>query len=185
MAFGPITTWQKDGETMEIMTDFIFLGSKITADGDCSHEIKRRLLLRRKAMTNLNSILKITDITLPAKVCMIKAVLFPVVMYGCESWNHKEGWAPKNWCFRTVVLEKTLESPLDSKEIKPVNPKGNQLWIFVGRTNTEAPILWPPDVKSWLIGKDPDTAKDCRQEKGATKEEMVGWNHQLSGQEFE
>ena len=163
---------------------FIFWVSKITGDGDCSYEIKRCLLLGRKAMTNLNSILKITDITLPAKVCMIKAVLFPVVMYGCESWNHKEGWAPKNWCFRTVVLEKTLESPLDSKEIKPVNPKGNQLWIFVGRTNTEAPILWPPDVKSWLIGKDPDTAKDCRQEKGATEDKTVEQHHQLNGHEF-
>ena len=114
-----------DGETMETLRDFTFLDSKITADDDCSHEIKRRLVLGRKAMTNLDSILKSRDITLMAKVCLVKAMVFPVVMYGWES-DHKEGWAPKNWCFWTVVLEKTLESPLDSKEIQPVHPKGNQ-----------------------------------------------------------
>ena len=99
----------------------------------------------------------------------------------------KEGWAPKNWFFQTVVLEKTLENPLDSEEIKPVNPKGNQSWIFIGRTGAEgeAPILWPPDVKSWLIRKDPDSAEDWRQEKGAMEDEMVGWHHWLSGHEFE
>ena len=99
-----------------------FLGSKITEDGDCSHEIKRHLLLGRKAMTSLDRILKSRDITLLMKVCIVKALVFPVVMYRCEL-DHKEGWAPKNWCFWTVVLEKTLESPLDCKEIKPVNPK--------------------------------------------------------------
>ena len=102
--------------------------------------------------------------------------------------DHKEGWAPKNWCFQTSVLEKTLESPLDCKEIKPVNPKGNQPWIFTGRTDAEAeaPILWPPDAKSWLIGKDADAGKDWRQEeKGETKDEMVGWHHWLSGPEFQ
>ena len=102
--------------------------------------------------------------------------------------DHKEGWAPKNWCFWTVVLEKTLESPLDCKEIQPVNPKGNQSWIFIGRTDAEAeaPILWPPDVKSWLIWKDPDDEKDWRQEeKGTTEDEIVGWHHQLNGHEFE
>ena len=102
--------------------------------------------------------------------------------------DHKEGWAPKNWCFQTVVLEKTLESPLDCKEIKPVNPKGNQSWIFIGGTDAEAeaPVLWPPDVKSWLIGKDPDVGKDWRQEeKRMTEDKMVGWHHWLSGQEFE
>ena len=104
--------------------------------------------------------------------------------------NHKEGWAPKNWCFQTVGLEKTLESPLDSKEIKPVNPKGSQPWIFTGRTEadaeSEAPILWSPDVKSRLIGKDPDAGKDWRQkEKGETEDEMVGWHHWLNGHEFE
>ena len=99
--------------------------------------------------------------------------------------DHKEGWVPKNWCFWTVVLEKTLESPLDCKEIHPVNPKGNQPWIFTGRTDAEAPMLWPPDSKSWLIGKDPDTGKDWRQEKGITEDEMVGWNHWLNWHEFE
>ena len=101
--------------------------------------------------------------------------------------DHKESWVPKNWCFWTVVLEKTLESPLDWKEIKPVNPKGNQLWIFIGRTDAEAetPILWPPDEKNWLTEKDPDGGKDWRQEKGMIEDEMVGWHHQLNGHEFE
>ena len=102
--------------------------------------------------------------------------------------DHKEGWVPKNWCFRTVVLEKTLESPLDCKEIQPVNPKGNQPCIFIGRTDAEAEalILWPSDSKSWLIGKDPDAGKDWRQEeKGTTEDEMVGWHHRLNGHEFE
>ena len=110
---------------------------------------------------------------------------FPVVMYGCESWTI-ESWAPKNWYFWTVLLEKILESPLDSKEIKPVNPKGNQSWVFIGRTDgeAEAPILGLPDVKNWLIWKDPDAGKDWRQEeKGMTEDEMVGWHHQLN--EFE
>ena len=102
--------------------------------------------------------------------------------------EHKEGWVPKNWCLWTVVLEKTLESPLDWKEIKPVNPKGNQSWIFIGRTDAkdEAPILWPPDAKNGLIGKGPDARKDWRQEeKGMTEDEMVGWHHWLNGHEFE
>ena len=99
--------------------------------------------------------------------------------------DHKEGWVPKNWCFWTVVLEKTLESPLDCKEIQPVHPKGNQSWIFIGRTVSEAPVLWPPDAESWLTGKDPDAGKDWRQEeKGVTEDEMVGWHHQLNGHEF-
>ena len=101
--------------------------------------------------------------------------------------DHKEGWALKNWCFRIVVLDKTPESPLESKEIKPVNPKGNQPWIFIGKTDAkvETPILWPPDAKNWLMGKDPDAGKDWRQEKkGATQGEMVGWHHQLDGHEL-
>ena len=140
-------------------------GSKITVDGDCSHEIKRRLFLGRKFMTNLDSILKSRDITLPTKVCLVKAMGFPVVMYACESWTfYKESWAPKNWCFWTVVLEKTLESPLDCKEIQPVHLKGDQSWIFIGRTDAEAetPIFWLPDAKNWLIWKDPDAGKDWR-----------------------
>ena len=122
MASSPITSWEIDGETV---SDFIFLGSKIIADGDCSHEIKRRLLLGRKVMTNLDSILKSRDITLSRKVRLLKAMVFPVVMYGCESWTVKkdceEVGLPKNWCFWTVVLEKTLEGPLDCKEIQPVH----------------------------------------------------------------
>ena len=123
MASGPITSWQIDGETMETVTDFIFFGSKITTDGDCSHEIKRCLLLGRKAMTNLDSILKSRDITLPAKVCLVKAMVFPLVMLSVWELDQKGSWVPKNWLRWTVVLEKTLESPLDNKEIKPVNPK--------------------------------------------------------------
>ena len=161
MASSPITSWQIEGETG---TDFIFLGFKITADGDCSHEIQRRLLLGRKVMTNLDSILKTRDITLPKNVRLVKAMVFPVVMYGCES-DYKESWAPKNWCFWTVVLEKIFESPLDCKEVPPVNHKGNQLWVFIGRTDAEAkaPILWPLEAKSELIRKDPDAGKDWGQ----------------------
>ena len=163
-------------EKVEAVTDFIFLGSKITAEGDCSHEIQRHLLLRRKALTNLDSILKKhRDITLSTKVCIVKAVVFPVVIYRCEL-DHKEGWMSKTWSFQIVVLEKTLESPLDSKELKPVNPEGNQPWIFIGRTDAEAEalLLWPPVAKCWLIGKDPEAGKDWRQkEKGVAENEMV------------
>ena len=129
--------------------------------------------------------------TLPTKVHIVKAMVFPVVMYGCESYHkgdHKDSRALKNWCFRTVVLEKTLESPLDSKEIKPANPKGNQSWLFIGMIDAEAqvPILWPPDAKNQIIGKDPDAGKDWRQEeKGATEDEIVGQHHWLNGHEFE
>ena len=188
MASGPITSWQTDGETMETVRDFIFLGSTITADGDWSHEIKKHLVLGRKAMTNLDSILKSRDITLPTKVHLVKAMVFPVDTYGCECWTIKKTWVPKNCCFWIVVLEKTLESPLDCKENQPVHPKGDQSWVFIRRTDTEAetPILWPPDAKSWLIGKDPDAGKDWRQEeKGTTVDEMVGWHHRLDGHEFE
>ena len=184
MASGPITSWQIDGETAETVSDFIFSDSKITADGDCSHEIKRCLLLGRKAITNLDSILKSRDITLPAKVCLVKATVFPVVMQGYESWT-KESWAPKNWCFWIVVLEKTLESPLDCKEIQPVNPKGDQFWILIGRTDAEASILWPSDVTSWLIRKDSDAGKYWKQEKGRIEDEMVGSHHRVDGHEFE
>ena len=127
MASGPITSWEIDGETVETLSDCMFLGSKITADGDCSHEIKRRLLLGRKVMTNLDNMLKSRDITLPKKVHLVKAMVFPVVMYGCESWTMKKSEHQRIDAFELcVVLEKTLETPLDCKEIKPVNPKGNQ-----------------------------------------------------------
>ena len=173
-------------ETMETVIDFIFLVSKIIADGDCSHEIRRHLLLGRKVMTNIDSILKSRDIALPTKICLVNTMVFPVVMYEWKL-DYKESWVPKNRCFWAVVLEKTLESPLDCKEIQPVHPKGNKSWIFIGRTDAEAetPILWPHDVENWLIGKDPDAGKDWRQEeKGTTEDEMVGW-HPWLGHELE
>ena len=151
MAFGPITSWQIDAETMKTVRDFIFLGSQITADGDCSHEIKRCFLLVRKGMTILDSILKRRDVILLTKVDVIKAI------------------------------------PLDCEKIQPVNSKGNQPWIFIGRTDAEAetPTLWPLDVKNWLILKEPDAGKDWRwEEKGTTEDEMVGWHHRLNGHEF-
>ena len=125
MASSPITSWQIDGETVETVSDFIFLGSKTTADVDCSHEIQRHLLPRRKVMTNLDSILKTRDFTLPTKVCLVKAMVFPVVLYVCESWTIKKAEcrridAFELWCWRR------LESPLDCKEVQPVHPKGNQ-----------------------------------------------------------
>ena len=159
MASSPIISWQIDGETMETVTDFIFLGSKITADDDWSHEIKRCLLLGRKAKTNLDSILKSKYITLPKKVHIVKAMVFPVVMLQIWELDHREGWVLKHWCFRIVALEKTLESPLDSKEIKPVNSKGNQLWIFTGRTVAKALILGHL-MQRWFIGKDCDAGED-------------------------
>ena len=142
MASGPITSWKIDGKTVETVSDFIFWGSRITADGDCSQEIKRRLLLGRKVMTNLGSILKSRDITLPTKVRLVKAMVFPVVMCGCESWTVKKAERQKIdafelWCWRR------LESPLDCKETQPVHPKGDTSWVFIGRTDAEAetPIL--------------------------------------------
>ena len=152
----------------------------MAVDGDCSHEVKRCLLLGRKPMTNLDSILKHRDNALLTKVYSS-----PIWMWDLD---HKEGWALKNWCFWTVVLEKTLESPLDCKEIKSVNPKGNQSGIFIGRTDAEAeaPILWPPNVKSQLIRKEPNAGKGWRQKKkGTTEEKKVGWHHRLNGLEFE
>ena len=163
-----------------------FGGSKITADGDCTHEIKKRLLLGRKATTNLNSILKSRDVTLPTKVHWVKAMVYSHVWM----WqlDYKESWVPKNWCFWTMVLEKTLESPLDCKEIQPVHPEGNQSWIFIGRIDAEAetPILSPPDAKNRLNGKDTDAGKDWRrEEKGMIEDEMVAWHDRLNGHEFE
>ena len=134
---------------METVTDFIFLGSKITADGDCSREIKRCLLLQRKAMTNLDSILQSRDVTLPTKIRLVRAMVFPVVMYGCESWTIKKV-STEEWMLFELMLLKTLESPLNCKEIQPVHPKGDQSCIFIRRTDAEAetPILLPPDAKS-------------------------------------
>ena len=139
-------------------------------------------------MTNLDSISKSGDNTLPTGVLYNQSYRFPVVIYGCWELDHREGWALKNWCLQTVGLEKTHESPLDSKEIKPVNPKGNQSWVFIERTDVEAevPVLCPLDAKSWLIGQDFDAGKDCgHEEMGTTEDEMVGWHHQIYGYEFE
>ena len=119
------------------------------------------------------------------KVHIVKAMAFPSSHIQMWELDHKEGWALKNWCFRIVVLEKTLESPLDCKEIQPVHPKGDQSWVFIGRTEAEAPILWPHGVKSQLIGKDPDAGKDWGQEKAVTEDEMVGWHHRFNGHESE
>ena len=153
MTSSPIASWQIDGETMDTVRGFIFLGSKITADGDCGHEIKRCLLLERKAMTNLDSILKRRDIT--DKSPSSQSYGFSSSHVWMQELDYKESWVPENWCFWTVVLEKTLESPFDYKEIKQVHPKGNQSWIF--------------------IGNDPDAGKDRRrEEKGMTEDEMVG-----------
>ena len=165
-------------------SDRLFGLQKSLQDGDCSHGLKGHLLLGRKAMTNLDSLLKSRDNTLLTKVRLVKAMIFPVAMYGWKL-NHKkaEHWrtdAFELWCW------KSLESPLDCK-IKPVNPKGNQPWMFTGRTDAEAEvtIFWPPDKQSRIIRKDPKDGKDSRQKKGTTKNEMVGWYHWLNGHEFE
>ena len=184
MAPSSIISWQTDGETMETVTNFIFLGSKITSECDCSLDIKRCLPLGSKAMINLDRILQrhyFADKGLSSQI---------YGFFSSRVWmwelDREEGWAPKNWFFWTVVLEKSLESPLDCKEIKPVHPKGNQSWIFIARTDTETetPVLWPPHVKSWLIGKDSDAGKDWGQEeKGTIEDEMAGWHHWLDGRE--
>ena len=183
MASAPITSWEINGETVGTVTDFILGGSKITADGDCSHEIKRCLLLGRKAM--------IRQHIKKQRHCQQRSIWSKLWFSSRHVWmsalDHKESWALKNWCFWTVVLEKTLASPLDCKEIQPVHLKADQSSIFIGRTDAaaETPILWPPDMKNWLIRKDPDAGKDWRWEKGTTENEMVGWHHQLDGHEFE
>ena len=187
MASSPTTSWQTDGGKVERVSDFIFLGSKINEDSDCNHEINRCLLPGRKATTNLDSILK-SRYHFGDKGPYSQSYGFSSCYVWMWELDHKEGWVLKNWCFWTVVLEKTLESPLDSKEIKPVNPKGNQSWIFIGRTDAEAEtlILWSPDVKKWLTGKDPDAGKDWGQEeKEVTEDEMVGWHHWLNWHKFE
>ena len=184
MAPGPIISWQIDGETVETVTDFILGGSKITADGDCSHEIKRYLLWRKHDQPRWH--IKKQRHYFANKGPSSQIMVFPVVMYGCESWTIKKTECQRInafdlWCWRR------LESPLDCKEIQPVHPKRNQSWILIGRTDVEAetPILWPPDEKNWLIWKDPDAGKDWRQEeKGTTEDEMVGWHHRLDGHEW-
>ena len=183
MASGPITSWEIDGETE---SNFIFGGSKITADGDCTMKLKRYLLLRRKVMTNVDSILKSRDYFVN-KGQSSQVYVFSSGHVWMWEVDYKESWVLKNWCFWTVVL-KTLESPLDCKEIQPVHAKGDQSWVFFGKTDAKAetPILWPPDMKKWLTGKDPDAGQDWGQEeKGTTEDEMAGWHHRLNGHEFE
>ena len=150
MASCTITSWEIDGETVETVSDFILGDSRITADGDCSHEIKRCLLLGRKVMTNLESILKSRDVTLPTKVPSSQGYGFSIGHVWMWELDCEESQAPKYWCFWTVVLEKTLESPLDCKEIQPVHSERDQPWMFFGRNDdkAETPILWPPDAKS-------------------------------------
>ena len=150
MASGPITSWQIDGETVETVSGFIFLGSKITADADCSHEIKRCLLLGRKAMTNLDSILKISNTTLLTKVHLFKAVVFPGVMYGCKSWTIKKAERHSIDAFELWWWGQPFESPLDCKEIQQVHSEGDQSWDLFGRNDAKAetPVFWPPHVKS-------------------------------------
>ena len=146
MASGPITSWEIAGETLETVSDFIFGSTKVMADGDCSHEIKRRLLLGRKVVTNLDSMLKSRDITLPTKVCLVKAMAFPVVMYGCEGWTVKKAECQRIGAFELWCWIRLLKSPLDCKEIQPVHSKGHQSWVFLGRNDAKAetPVLWPP-----------------------------------------
>ena len=184
MASSSITSWQIDGEIMETVTDLIFSGSKITVDGDCRHKIKICLLLERKAMTNREHIKQRHYFAY--KGLSSHSCGFSSSHVRMWELDNKTGWVLKNWCLQTVVLKKTLESSLDCKEIQPVHTKGNQPWIFIGRSVAEASILWPPDAKNWLIGKDPDAGKDWRpEEKGVMEDEMIGWHHWLNGHEFE
>ena len=161
-ASSPITSWEIDGETVETVSDFIFLDSKITADGDCSHEIKRRLFLGRKVMTNLDSMLKTRDNTLLTKVHLVKAMVFSSGHVWMWELDCEESWAPKKWSFWTMLLEKTPESPLDCKEIQPVHTKGDQSWVFTGRTDAEAetPNTLATSYEELTRGKDPDAGRD-------------------------
>ena len=188
MASGPITSWHIDGKTVETVADFIFLGSKVTADGDCSHEIKRCLLLGRKVVTNLDSILKSRDVALPTKVHLIKAMVFPVVMYGCDSWTMKKAEHRRMNAFETVVLEETLERTLNCKEIhqsvlKEISPgcsleglmlkqKLQYFGHLMRRTDSSE--------KTLMLGK-----IGGQEEKGRTEDEMFGWHQGLNGHEFE
>ena len=170
MASGPITSWQIDGETV---SDFIFGGSKITADGDCSREIKRRLLLGKKVVTNLDCILKSRDITLPTKVHLVKAVVFPVVMSGCESWTVKKAErrridAFELWCWRRLLRVPWTAGSSNQSILKEISPGCSLVGLML---EAETPLLWPPHAKSWLIWKDPDAGKDWGQEEKGTTED--------------
>ena len=181
MASGPITAWQIDWERMETVRDFIFLVSKITADGDCSHEIKRSLLLGRKAMINLHSILKSRGITLSTNVCLVKAMVFPDIMYECESWTIKKAECRRIDAFELWCWRRLLRVPWSDQEIQPVHSKGDQSWVFFGRNDAKAET-----PMSQLIGKDSVAGRDWGQEeKETTEDEMAGWHHRLDGREFE
>ena len=165
-----------------------FWGSRIPADGDCSCEIKRCLVPWKKSYYNSRQQMKKPRHYFADKCGFSQSYDFSSSQVWMWKLDHKESWVLKYWCFWTVVLEKTLENSLDCKESKPVNPKGNQSWTFIGRTEAkvEIPLLWPSDAKNWLFGKDSNTGKDWRQEeKGTTEDEMVGWLHWLNGHEFE
>ena len=171
----------------EIVADFIFGGSQITSDGDCRHEIKRCLLLGTKVMTNLECILKTRDITLPTKVSLIKAMVFPVVMNGCKSWTIKkaEHWridASELWCWRRLLRVPWTARRSNQSILKEISPEYSLEGLML---KLKLAILWPPDTK-WLVGKDPDAGKDWRQEeKRTTEDEKVGWHYRLNGHEFE
>ena len=183
-----LTSWQIDGEKVKTVSDFIFSGSKITVDIDCSHKLKRHLLLARKVMTNIDIVLKSRDITLSTKVTSSQSYGFSSSCVWMWELDHKEGWALKNWCLQTVVLEKTPVSPLDSKELKSVNPKGNQPCIFFERPDAEAeaPILWSPNVTSQTYWKRLWCWERLRSwGEGGDRGEVFGWHYQLSGHEFE
>ena len=168
------------GEKNETMEDFIFLGSKVTEDNDCSREIKRHLLFGRKSYDQPRQCIKRQEHHFDNKGLSTESFEFSSSHVQMWESDHKEGCARKNWYFWIVVLEKTLGSPLDWKEIQPVHPKGDQYWVFIGRTDAEAPILWPPDAKSRLMEKDSDAVNDWGQkEKGVTEDEMLVWHHRL------
>ena len=184
-ASGPITSWQVEGEAVEAETDFTFLSSKILPMMTAAMKLKDTCSLEEKLWQTRQHIKKhFFAYRGPSS----QSYSFSSSRVWMWELDHKEGWAPKKWCFWTVVLEKTLESCLDSKEVQPVYPKGDQSWIFIGRTDAkaEAPILWPPDSKCRHTGKDPDAGKDWRQEeKEMTEDEVVGWYHRVNGRKFE
>ena len=187
MAPSPITSWQIDGETMETVTDY-FLGLQNHCRWWLQQLISKILAPWKKSYDQFRQHIKKQRYYFANKGLHSQSYGFSSGHVWMWELDHKESWAPKNWCFWTVVLEKTLESPLYCKEIKSVNPKGNQSWIFIGRTDGEAetPILWPPNAKNWLIRKDSDAGRDCGQEeKGTAEDEMNGWHHWLNGHEFE
>ena len=186
MASGPFTSWQIAGETVETVTDFIFWGSKITAGGECSHEIKRHLLLGRKAMTNLDSILKIRDITLLTKVCLVKAMVFPVVMYGCESWTIKkaERWRTDTfelWCWRRLLRVPWTARRSNQFILKEINPEYSLEGLML-----KLELQYSGHLMQRTDSFEKTLMLDWRQEKkGMTDDEMDGWHHRLNGHEFE